>query len=251
MQQQQIIYGRGTSVIVDQKTGRRVFIDIVYPKESNFPSKTLQVAKDAILWTSESFPGIPYPYSHATSFFNELQNDVSMEYPMIANDMIDPDPVMHMGTVAHELFHNYMPFYVGFNETIFGWMDEGWVVFLENKFTGDGYSYFESGITSYPFIAGSIYDRPLFSSTMDESIFNRRFLSYTKPAINLILLEELIGEEAFKKATIDFINTWKGKHPTPYDFFNVFKKHAGDDINWFLKACYFEYGYADLGHQVG
>ena len=30
----------GTSVIVDQKTGRRVFIDIVYPKESNFPSKT-------------------------------------------------------------------------------------------------------------------------------------------------------------------------------------------------------------------
>jgi hypothetical protein len=36
-------------------------------------------------------------------------------------------------------------------------------------------------------------------------------------------LEELIGEEAFKKATVDFINTWKGKHPTPYDFFNVFK----------------------------
>ena len=237
----------GTSIIVDQKTGRRVFIDIVYPKESYFPSKTLQVAKDAILWTSESFPGIPYPYSHATSFFNELQNDVSMEYPMIANDMIDPDTVIHMGTVAHELFHNYMPFYMGFNETIFGWMDEGWVVFLENKFTGDGYSYFESGITSYPFIAGSIYDRPLFSSTMDESIFNRRFLSYTKPAINLILLEELIGEEAFKKATVDFINTWKGKHPTPYDFFNVFKKHAGEQINWFLKACYFEYGYADLG----
>jgi aminopeptidase N len=170
-----------------------------------------------------------------------------MEYPMIANDMIDPDPDIHMGTVAHELFHNYFPFYVGFNETIFGWMDEGWVVFLENKFKGDGYSYFESGITSYPFIAGSIYDRPLFSSTMDESIFNRRFLSYTKPAINLILLEELIGEEAFNKATTDFINTWKGKHPTPYDFFNVFKKHADDDINWFLKACYFDYGYADLG----
>jgi hypothetical protein len=238
----------GTSVIVDKITGRKVFIDIVYPKESNLPSKTLQVAKNAILWTSESFPGIPYPYSHATSFFNDLQNDVSMEYPMIANDMINPDPVIHSGTVAHELFHNYMPFYTGFNETIFGWMDEGWVVFLENKFTGDGYSGFESeGIPSYPFIAGSIYDRPLFSSTMDESIFNRRFLSYTKPALNLILLEELIGEEAFTNATTDFINTWKGKHPTPYDFFNVFKKHAGDDINWFLKACYFEYGYADLG----
>lgn len=49
------------------------------------------------------------------------------------------------------------------------------------------------------------------------------------------------------KATKYFINTWKGKHPTPYDFFNIFMRHAEDDISWFLKACYFEYGYADLG----
>ena len=237
----------GTSIIVDQRTGRRVLVDIVYPEELYFPPNSLQVAKDAILWTSQSFPGIPYPYSHATSFFNGLVNDVSMEYPMIANDMIFPDTGMHKAVVAHELFHNYMPFYTGFNETIFGWMDEGWVVFLENKFTGDGFSLFETGVKAYPNIAGSIYDRPLFSSTMDESVFNRTFLSYTKPAFNLMLLEELLGQEAFSNATTDFIHTWNGKHPTPYDFFNIFQKHAGDDINWFLNTCYFEYGYADLG----
>jgi hypothetical protein len=238
----------GTSVIVDKKTGRRVFVDIVYPEESTLPSNSLQVARDAIKWTSESFPGIPFPFSHATSFFHELANGICMEFPMIANDMIFPNVGKHNAIVAHELFHNYMPFYVGLNETIFGWMDEGWVNYMEYKFKGDGYSVFaEEDHYTYPNIAGSIYDRPLFSSTMDESISNLRILSYIKPAINLMLLEELIGEEAFSEATKDFINTWKDKHPTPYDFFNVFNKHAKNDINWFLKPCYFEYGYADLG----
>jgi hypothetical protein len=43
------------------------------------------------------------------------------------------------------------------------------------------------------------------------------------------------------------MNTWNGKHPTPYDFFFAFNKAAGEDLNWFWKSCYFEYGYADLG----
>ena len=237
----------GTSFIADKQTGRRVFVDIAYPEESSIPPNSLQVARDALLWTSESFPGIPYPYSHATSFFNDLRNDVSMEYPMIANDGIDPDAGQQLAAMAHELFHNYMPFYVGFDETIFGWLDEGWVNFLESRFDGDGYAYLDNDIATYPYIAGSIYDRPLFSSTMDESIFNRRFLSYVKPAVNLMLLEELMGKEGFSTATKDFINVWKGKHPTPYDFFNTFMKYAEGDISWFLKVCYFEYGYADLG----
>ncbi|MBN1185044.1 MAG: M1 family metallopeptidase [Bacteroidales bacterium] len=238
----------GTSVIVDQLTGRRALIDIVYPEESSFPANSLQVARDAILWTSRSFPGIPYPFSHATSFFNDLGNGVCMEFPMIANDMIDHDVGPHNAALVHELLHNYFPFYVGLNETIFGWMDEGWVNFLENKYTGDDFSLLEQkGLIVYPSIAGSIYDRPLFSSTMDESTFNRGILSYTKPAVNLMLLEELMGEEAFLNATKDFINKWNGKHPTPYDFFNIFKNHAEDDISWFLKVCYFDYGYADLG----
>ena len=238
----------GTSVIVDKKTGRRVFIDIVYPEESTLPSNSLQVARDAILWASESYPGIPFPFSHASTFFHELANGVSMEFPMIANDMIYPNAGRHKAAIAHELFHNYMPFYVGLNETIFGWMDECWVNYTEYKFKEDEYSFFEQeDLKAYPDIAGSIYDHPLFSSTMDESTFNRRILSYIKPTVNLMLLEELLGEEAFSKATKNFINTWKGKHPTPYDFFNIYNKHAKNDISWFLKPCYFEYGFADLG----
>jgi hypothetical protein len=40
---------------------------------------------------------------------------------------------------------------------------------------------------------------------------------------------------------------WNGKHPSPYDFFYTFGRFANEDLNWFWKACYFDYGYADLG----
>jgi len=53
---------------------------------------------------------------------------------MIANDAFHSDPNVHNAIVVHELFHNYMPFYMDFNETQLGWMDEGWTEFLENKF---------------------------------------------------------------------------------------------------------------------
>ncbi len=240
-------YWYGTSVIVDRQTRRRVFVDIVYPQEATLPSNSLQIAKDLILWASESYPAIPFPYSHATTFFHGLANDVSMEFPMINNNMIYQNAGAHKAAIAHELLHSYIPFYVGSNETIWGWMDEGWVNYTEHKFKGDNHSFFEKDLISYPSSAGNINDRPLFSSTMDETMFNRRFLSYTKSSINLMLLEELMGKEAFSEATKNFINTWKGKHPTPHDFYNIYKKHSKDDINWFLKACYFNYGYVDLG----
>jgi aminopeptidase N len=62
-----------------------------------------------------------------------------------------------------------------------------------------------------------------------------------------MLLEELLGDDNFVKATREFIKLWNGKHPSPYDFFNTFSRFAPEDINWFWKACYFDYGYADLG----
>jgi hypothetical protein len=69
-----------------------------------------------------------------------------------------------------------------------------------------------------------------------------KFLYLEKPCIALLLLEELIGEEAFSQAIKTFMNIWSGKHPAPYDFFYTFSRFARDDINWFWEACYFDYG---------
>lgn len=239
---------KGTSIMADLRSNRRVLVDIVYPVDSSQYSKTLMVARDAILWASAEFPGIPFPYSHATSFFNGMPIGVSMEFPMIANDALHSDPDLHNAIVVHELFHNYAPFYMGFNETQFGWMDEGWTQFLENRFRGDDFSLHEQlDLPEYADKAGTLPDYPVITAEAGMNFSSFLFLYLEKPCISLLLLEELMGEEAFIKATKEFMTEWNGKHPTPYDFFNTFNRFTGGNIDWFWKACYFEYGYADLG----
>jgi hypothetical protein len=239
---------KGTSIIADKKSGRRVLVDIVYPADSLRYSKTIAVVRNALLWTSTEFPGLPFPYTHATSFLNGTIDGVSMEFPMIANDGIYSDHDLHNAIVVHELFHNYNPFYMGLNETQFGWMDEGWTEFLENKFRGDNFSLYQQlDLPGYEYIAGTLSDYPVITAEAGMSFASFIFLYLEKPCIALLLLEELMGEEAFTKATREFMTKWSGKHPWPYDFFNTFSRVAGEDLNWFWKACYLDYGYADLG----
>jgi hypothetical protein len=239
---------KGTSIMADKRSDRRVLVDIIYPVDSSQYSKTLTVARDAIMWASAEFPGIPFPYTHATSFFNGTPIGVSMEFPMIANDASHSDHNLHNAIVTHELLHNYTPFFMGFNETQFGWMDEGWAEFLENRFRGDDFSLHEQlDLPEYADKAGTLLDYPVITAEAGMNFSSFLFLYLEKPCIALLLLEELLGEEAFTKATKEFMTVWNGKHPSPYDFFNTFSRFASEDINWFWKACYFEYGYADLG----
>ena len=43
------------------------------------------------------------------------------------------------------------------------------------------------------------------------------------------------------------MDTWKYKHPTPYDFMFTFNKVSGKDLNWFWKQWYFDWGYMEIG----
>src|SRR5436853_4598142 len=54
-----------------------------------------------------------------------------MEYPMMANDETYGDTTFSRFVAQHELAHTYMPFYMGINETRYGFMDEGWATTFE------------------------------------------------------------------------------------------------------------------------
>ena len=48
-------------------------------------------------------------------------------------------------------------------------------------------------------------------------------------------MKELLGDDKFSEALHFFINNWKGKHPSPYDFFNCINTQSGQNLNWFWK----------------
>jgi aminopeptidase N len=143
---------------------------------------------------------------------------------------------------------------MGINEVKYSWMDEGWAFFLTLKFFQDFYKGTKNEneeldrlIQYYSLFAGHQFESPLIapSNHLPEGMPHTQ-LSYLKPAILYLTLEDMLGKEHFSTCLKTYINRWAGKHPTPYDFMFTFNDVSGQDLSWFWRAWIFEYGYPDL-----
>ena len=234
-----------TSLVVDKKNGRRVFIDVAYNKNSTDFYNVISIARKAIEYMSYRLPGIVFPFPKIT-VFNGLDE---MEYPMMVNDMSFDDPSYVFKLTSHEISHSYFPFMMGINETKYAWMDEGWACFFD---------YFICYDLDSPDKASVYYlekykrDAALDSNVpmMTTSVYLKRpvyhYNSYAKPAVFLFILKDLLGEQLFTKLLHAYVAIWKDKHPIPYDFFYTLNTVTGRNLNWLVQPWFFEYGYADL-----
>jgi Peptidase family M1 domain len=227
-----------TSVVVDQKTGRRTFVSAVYDTKSKDFKKVARIAADGIELMSNYLPGYPFPYPCHTVF----NGDDGMEYPMMVNDAsVSEDGVM--GLTLHETAHMYFPFMMGINEQYYAWMDEGWANFFEH-FTTDSLSHTSSQIWGGGF--GADWDVPPMVPSRHTTGNTYWFEAYTRPQLAYTQLLDLLGYEKFHLCMTAYIDRWKGKHPGPYEFFNTFNDVSGQNLNWFWKPWFFEFGYPDL-----
>jgi aminopeptidase N len=71
-------------------------------------------------------------------------------------------------------------------------------------------------------------------------------LNYGKSEIALRLFKEYIGNNNFRSLMRAFINTWKYKHPTPYDFFAFTNDYLKIDLDWYWEKWAFSYSKPDL-----
>jgi aminopeptidase N len=218
--------------------------------------KVFDVAVKALEYFSKEFPGIPYPYPTMTVF----NGDGGMEFPMMVND---DDTETWNSTVyltSHEMSHTYFPFYTGINETKYGWMDEGWAVYLpqdfqtmmqkyvpddekSNNFRTDSREY---NTQTFERTSGTLNDIPMLSPSNKTKNPSYRINAYNKAALVYDILKDMLGKEVFMNCLHEFMNRWKGKHPMPFDFFFTFNDVSKQNLNWFWKKWFFEYGAANL-----
>lgn len=234
---------KATSVIVDSITQRRTLVNAVYNPEHTNYTPVINYARTAVSLISDHFPGIPFPYPHITVF----EGLDAMEYPMLVNNLPfeKEDAVM---LTMHEIFHSIFPFYVGTNETKYSFMDEGWATFTEFML----YPFFDApypnqyDINPLSSTAGTDYDVPVISLTPQLYGKARFAAKDLKPALAYLYVKEMLGEQQFKDALKFYISQWKGKHPTPNDFFYSFNQGAEADLNWFWKNWFYEKNIPDL-----
>ena len=168
--------------------------------------------------------------------------DGGMEYPMatlIAGSSL--------GTVFHEWMHSWYQMMLGTNESMYGWMDEGFTEFATNYITkyyndkvrrplalgsnnSKGLAYLDSvdaalpklhggNYNSYFALAKSNYEEPL---TTHADHFNTNFAysiaSYSKGCVFINQLGYIVGDETRDKILLEYYKRWKFKHPNSNDF---------------------------------
>jgi len=239
----------GCSVVVDDATHRRAGAFAVYNDTAADYHQVAQYARHSLNWLSHHWPGVPYPYEKTTVF----QGYAGMEYPMMANDETYEDTSFSRFVAEHEIAHTYMPFYMGINETRYGFMDEGWATTFEiligredlgkekadeifKQFRVDGWINNRSPGQDVPIVGPG-------DNMMGDALGNNE---YGKPSLGYLAVKDLLGDELFKRCLHEYMNRWHGKHPIPWDFFFTFNDVAKRNLNWFWNNWYFSHNYIDL-----
>ena len=235
---------KSTSLIVDPVAKRRTRVDAVFnPKHKDY-YEVIDFSRKTVWAMSYVFPKWPFPYAHETVFDGLDQ----MEYPMMVNDNPLESRAETIELVDHEIFHTMFPFYMGVNETKYGWMDEGWATIgewvissiIDTSLTDD------YGVSGYENLAGTDTDAPI--STLTTQMTGGSFFinSYPKPGLGYLYVKDMLGDSLFTTALHYYIQQWNGKHPIPFDFFNCMNTGSGKNLNWFWKRWFFDKGVPDL-----
>ncbi len=192
------------------------------------------IMEEAFTFINAHFGKYPYPV------YSFIQGgDGGMEYPM-ATLIMGKRPLNSLvGVSVHELLHSWYQMVLGFDESHYYWMDEGFTDYAETKvmqhlrskglIPGTPVEFpYEPTYKSYQNLVEKGIEEPL-STHADHFDYNSAYgiSAYVKGAVFLHQLEYIIGKTAFDKGIIDFFNAWKFKHPDVHDFMKVMENVSG------------------------
>jgi aminopeptidase N len=170
-----------------------------------------------------------------------------MEFPMMCNDA-STAPGSPMTLTVHEVSHTYFPFMMGINEQDYAWMDEGWAAFFDFKLSDSLSAHTLGRVRPYAPIAGTDDDVPPMVKSRNLSTAYRN-ASYQRPQNAYFALLDHLGYEKFHTCMTTYMDRWKGKHPEPFDFFQTWNEVSGENLDWFWRSWFFDWGFPDLAIQ--
>jgi len=238
-----------SSVVVDEKTNRRASIQAAFNDTAKDFQHVVEIGQSSLSFLSIQWPGIPYPFPKMTIF----QGYAGMEYPMMANDETYADLNFTRFVEEHEISHTWFPFYMGINETRYGFMDEGWATTFEllynrsimSKDSADEF-YKQFRVNNWIHDDNASQDLPIMTPGEDLGGRGLGNNEYGKPSLAYLAVKDLLGDTMFRKCLHAFMDRWHGKHPLPWDFFYTFNDVSDQNLNWFWNAWFFSNNYIDL-----
>ncbi len=241
------------STIVDEKTKRRASVQAAYNDTSADFHYMVKFGKHSLNWLSKNWPGVPYPFPKTTI----VQGYAGMEYPMMVNDETYRDTVFSQFVAEHEIAHTWFPFYMGINESSYGFMDEGWATTFE-YLIGQVDLGKKKAAENYKQFRVNRWIKNPSVKTVQQPVITRGELQsgrilgdneYGKPSLAYLALKDMLGDDMFRKSLHEFMDRWQGKHPIPWDFFYSINNASGKNLDWFWNNWFFSSNYIDLSIQ--
>lgn len=186
--------------------------------------------------------------------------DGGMEYPMATLILGEGTLNGLVGVSVHELMHSWYQMMLGTNESLYGWMDEGFTDYAtdeimnllrkEGLIPGEVEAFPWAGnYSAYFALAKSGLEEPL-TTHADHFNTNRAYGtgSYSKGSVFLKQLEYVVGKQAFDQGLLKYFYTWKMKHPNANDFIRIMEKASGLELDWYKE--YFVHTTATIDYGV-
>lgn len=200
-----------------------------WPKLGEYMEKSLN-------WMNSHY-GV-YPYKQ----YSFVQGgDGGMEYPMATLISGKRGLSSLVGVSVHEMNHSWFQGVLAFDESHYGWMDEGFTTYSSEevmKFLGYGNDkpLFWSGFNGYLALEEDHEGEPL-STHADFFNSNRAYgvSAYNKGGVFLHQLRYIVGETNFRTGMQSFFNEWKFKHPTDIDLKRTMEKTSGLELDWYFE----------------
>jgi hypothetical protein len=185
-------------------------------------------------YMNQHFGQYPYPA------YSIIQGgDGGMEYPMATLITGKRKVGSLVGVTAHELAHSWYQGILGFNESLYGWMDEGFTSFasdevMDQLFPRPQAPVHLDALNGYVSLATSGKEEPM-NTHADHYNTNFAYGSavYNKGESYLYQLKGMMGDELFYKTMKRFYNTYRFKHPTDQDFIRIAEKETGWVLDWY------------------
>jgi len=188
--------------------------------------KILVDAQKALPFIEKHFG--PYPYKQY-SFIHG--GDGGMEYPM-STLLIGP------GAWLHEWMHSWYQGVLATNESLYGWMDEGFTSYADDRvsafLTADTGFAQAGSYRGYVSLAKSGREEPL-TTHADHFNTNAAYSAavYSKGAVFLEQLGYITGAATRDQILLDYYNQYKFRHPTANDFIRVAEKRSRLQLDWY------------------
>ena len=187
-----------------------------------------------------NFARVPASAKHALEFYSKLWMpyawpqltvtdgpDRGMEYPMFI--------MSALGAADHEAGHQWWPMMVSNNETWYGFMDEGFNMYMNVLSGADARNQppnLNGPGQSYGRVSGTEYEAPqMYNANYGGPMYG--FQAYNKAPMMLSMLGGIVGDTAVWRAQSEFAHTWRFKHPAPWDYMFSMSRSLNRNLDWF------------------